>query len=97
MKWILPSGRRASPASATAATVGRWMTGCPVIWRSAGRASNSNDTSELTGLPGNPNTGISRAPGAAASIPNANGFAGLMAICIQRMVAIRPRTALTTS
>ena len=34
---------------------------------------------------------------AAASSPKANGLAGLIAICIQRMSAIRDSTALTTS
>ncbi len=67
----------------------------PIIWRSAGRASSSKLTSEETGLPGRPNTGTGRS--GPLSRPNANGLAGRMAICIQRMVASRPRTALTMS
>ncbi len=50
--------------------------------RSAGRASSSKLTIDDTGLPGSPNTGVP------SSIPNANGFAGLIAICIHRMSAM---------
>ena len=87
----MPSGRRRSPPSATAGIVGRNGSAWPIIRRSAGRASISKLTSELTGLPGSPNTGTP------SIVPNANGLAGLMAICIQCISAIRPSTALTTS
>ena len=63
----------------------------PIMRRSAGRASSSKLTSELTGLPGSPKTGVP------SRRPKANGLAGLIAICIQRMSAIRPSTAFTTS
>ena len=65
--------------------------GWPIIRRSAGRASTSKLTSELTGFPGRPNTGTP------SIVPKANGLAGLIATCIQRMLAMRPSTALTTS
>ncbi|CAB4598364.1 unannotated protein [freshwater metagenome] len=64
--------------------------------RNAGRANNSKLTSELTGLPGRPNTGTAP-PRSFVSNPNANGLAGLMAICIHRMSAMRDNTAFTTS
>ena len=54
----------AARSSATARTVGWSMAGWPIIWRSAGRASTSNDTSDDTGLPGRPNTGTTRVAGA---------------------------------
>ena len=66
----------------------------------AGRAKSSKLTSELTGLPGKPMTGTRRSGSAAvaeSSRPNANGFAGLIAICIQRISAMRDSTAFTTS
>jgi hypothetical protein len=68
----------------------------PIIVRSPGRANSSKLTSELTGLPGRPNTGTLR-PVPSSSRPKANGLAGLMATCIQRMSAMRDSTALTTS
>ena len=42
---------------------------------SAGRAKSSKQTSELTGLPGKPNTSVCRAP--RRSTPNHNGLPGL--------------------
>ena len=56
-KWTLPSGRRRRSASVTPTTLGRARRRWPIIRRSAGRASSSKLTSELTGLPGRPNTG----------------------------------------
>src|SRR5215218_10101090 len=94
-RWSLPSGWRRSPSSATARTIGCSRSGWPIILRSAGRASTSNDTSDDTGLPGSPNTGTTRSP--AATVPKANGLAGLMAICIQRMSAMRSSTTLMRS
>ena len=43
--------------SASAAIVGRIGSACPIIRRRPGRANISKLTSELTGLPGRPNTG----------------------------------------
>ena len=74
-----------------AVTVGRNGSVWPIIRRSAGRANISKLTNELTGLPGNPKIGTP------SIVPKANGFAGLIATCIQRISAIRPSTALTTS
>ena len=75
---------------------GRSSSVWPIILRSAGRANSSKLTIELTGLPGRPNTGTRRST-PTSSRPKANGLAGLMAICIQRMSAIRDSTAFTTS
>jgi hypothetical protein len=57
--------------------------------RSAGRANNSNDTIDDTGLPGSPKTGTP------STVPNASGLAGRIATCIQRMSPIRSSTTLT--
>ena len=55
----------------------------------AARANNSNDTIDDTGLPGSPNTGV------VPMRPKANGLAGLIAICIQRISPISSRTTFT--
>ena len=82
-RWVFPSIDRLSPSGAIAGRSGRWgPSGCksyPIMRRSAGRANNSKLTIELTGLPGRPKTGLPW------TIPNANGLAGLMAICIHRI------------
>ena len=57
--------------------------------RSAGRANNSKETIEETGLPGRPKTGTP------STRPKASGLAGLMATCIHRMSPIRSSTTFT--
>ncbi len=56
-----------------------------------GRAKSSKDTSDDTGLPGRPNTGVP------STRPKANGLAGRMAICIQRMSPRVSSTCFTRS
>ena len=90
-KWTLPSGWRRSAPSTTARRRGRSGEGCPPIRRNAGRANSSKLTIEETGLPGRPNTGTS------PTSPKANGLAGLIAICIQRMSPMRSSTTFTKS
>ena len=60
---------------------GRCRMRCPPRRRSAGRTNSSKLTMADTGFPGSPNTGVAES----ANTPNANGFAGLMATCIQRI------------
>ena len=57
--------------------------------RNAGRANNSNETIDDTGLPGSPKTGTP------STRPKARGLAGLTATCIHCMSPIRSRTTLT--
>src|SRR5918993_1052084 len=103
-KCVLPSGRRGSGSSATAAIRARCQrsSGCPASRRRAGRASNSKLTSDDTGLPGSPNTGTRRGPRSSrpagpGTTPKASGLAGRIATCIHRMSPIRSRTTLTRS
>lgn len=81
-RWSLPSGRRGSPAGASAATTGRHSRSPvkPIRRRMPGRPNSSNDTRHETGLPGSPNTGVP------ATVPKAKGLAGRMATWNHRKV-----------
>src|SRR5262249_54205730 len=68
-----PSGLRGIARSAVAVISGRNRARWPNIFNSAGRAKSSKLTSDDTGLPGSPNTGVP------SITPNASGFAGLIA------------------
>ena len=69
-------------SAVVARTTGRWRIDGHRGAGVAGRTNSSKLTMADTGLPGSPNTGVAES----ARTPKANGLAGLMATCIQRIV-----------
>ncbi len=66
--WRLPAGE-VNAVVRGAVMVGRVISGCPMAARIAGRRKTSNDTYELTGLPGSVTIGTDRSPTAYRPAP----------------------------